>query len=160
MDLVDIASAYGYPYSRIDVSLRLDGPDGKPTGAVLTSGTITIDNPYPRPIIKTFQPTGQTLLQGGTAYWLVLAPHDSTSSGAWIYSSTNAGYVAFANTPTPSSADWKKVLLTGMPQTAGVPEFRVSIVPEPTVLSIAFVALAVFGHRVFRSGQRGTGIGR
>ena len=71
-----------------------------------------------------------------------------------IYSCGSTGFVAFANTLTPISEDWHKVFLVGLPETYGIPEFRVNVVPEPSVLSLFFVALALVAHTILRPGLK------
>jgi hypothetical protein len=139
--------------ARIDVSLRLEGTDGKPSDNILTSGTITVTDDSLHPQLTSFVTPDQVWLSANRPYWLVLAPHDAISFAAWTYSSAVAGFVAESETPDPASEDWHRAFLAGGPPGSfGLPEFRVSAVPEPSIFPISLIALALLVHRTLRRG--------
>ena len=131
--------------ANIDLLLTPLGPGGLPSQTVLTSGMITVTNRQPQ--LTTFLPSNQVFLETGTPYWLVLAPHDANCLAAWTYSLQFSGYVAFTETPNPSLQDWTLVFADLPPESAGVPEFRVNAIPEPSCLGMALIGLALFVHR-------------
>ena len=94
---------YYWPAAHVDLSLTSLGPSGLPSQTALTSGMITVTNRGPQ--LSTFLPTNQVFLQAGTPYWLVLAQHNSTSSAGWTFSLQFSGYVAWTETPNPSSGE-------------------------------------------------------
>ena len=135
------ASGYYRP-AKIDVSLRLNGPGGVPSGDILAFGSITVTNDSLNKRLTTFVPSGQVSLSANTPYWLVLASQDSHTSAAWVFSHEVSGYTAHSLVPDPLPANWTSTYRVGLPATFGLPEFRVSAIPEPSSLSLSLVALA------------------
>jgi hypothetical protein len=153
---IDLRVWLASPYltADIDVSLVQNSPGGSPSQTVLASGMITATTGPLDPQFTRFQPNTSALLLAGTPYWLVLSPHDPSSSSAWTLSDY-PGYLAQTMNPNPSSdSDWAREFLPGGPGTGnGLPQFRVYAVPEPSFFGLSLGALALVLLRMSRASR-------
>jgi len=91
IDMFVWRAGFSFDNGQIDVSLRPNSLSGYPSETILTSGMITAPDNSLQPVLTTFLPSGPLALYASTPYWLVLAPHNSTSFAGWEYSTASTG---------------------------------------------------------------------
>ena len=130
------------PSDVFDVKLVLDRIDpaygNLPSSTNLVSGTVTATSQFSASGLLTFVPSQSALLQTGTAYWLVVMPHFTTTLGDWNLNSIGAtGGIAASF----DGATW------GQNPSGVLNAFRVNAdpLPEPGAGGLALTAAATLG---------------
>ncbi len=128
------------PYAAgIILSLRASDSAGRPS-TILTSGELIVTNDSLHPTLVTLMATNEVVLSAGLNYWVAVAPESYFSEVGWNLS-LQSGMEAQTLAATPSPQDWRIFSAPGTGYGNGLPEFRVSAIPEPGIASLALIIL-------------------
>jgi hypothetical protein len=128
------------PADQVDVRLALDNNDPVyghlPSANNLASGSVTTPTSFGSYGLVTFTPSTLALLTAGTRYWVVVAPHFTTTGADWNVTSIGAmGAIALSLNGSTR----------GQNPNARLNAFRVNTGPVPEPSSLALVVMGLGG---------------